>query len=204
METLATMAKAAAKKVKRSRRPRNIGEDDEYEPSDSGEGQSSIPASSPSRERRSKNNQDRQHPNAMRPDMNDSNMKNRYLFRNDDYFARYQAIKDKKVANCYYYKQKGVIPQWEEAKIEQYLNHWRWRSLIEFNEPYNELLVKTFYAHLLVNQQTLELSSYVGGKEIKFTWRDIANILGETRSLDRYEQVYIFGVWPPPPEESLN
>src|ERR1035438_202357 len=80
---------------------------------------------------------------------------NTYLFRNakahHNFIGQFQS---RKLAECYYFDKATVTfsPK-EDAKLLQYINHWNWENLLKCNEPYTELLTRTFYSNLLINDE---------------------------------------------------
>jgi hypothetical protein len=85
----------------------------------------------------------------------------------------------------------------ENQKLEEYLNRWNWRPIFECNEPYNETLIHVFYANIVKtgdDEIPWGFHTYVCGKPIDCTLPKMAEYLG---LVNDGEEVYLNNSWLP-------
>jgi hypothetical protein len=85
----------------------------------------------------------------------------------------------------------------ENEKLEEYLNRWNWRPIFECNERYNETLIHAFYANIVKtgdDEVPWGFHTYVCGKHIDCTLPKMAEYLG---LVNDGEEVYLNNSWLP-------
>jgi len=119
---------------------------------------------------------------------------NRYLFRNVSAFNTFVGrFQHRDLAQCYFFTKLQPIQEPESAKIEQYIDHYHWRSIIECQEEYTVILTRAFYANLIVTKKPYKLTSWIGGKELELSGENLALWLG---LVNTGEETYPLRKWP--------
>ena len=92
---------------------------------------------------------------------------NRYLFRDVSAFTNFLGrFQHRELTQCYFFTKLQPIQEPESTKIDQYINHYNWKSIIECQDEYTVILTRAFYANLVVKKKPFRVTSYIGGKEI--------------------------------------
>lgn len=68
---------------------------------------------------------------------------------------------NREIANCYYFTKFKIFGDLEDTRIEEYIDHWKWRSLIECDTQYTHILTKIFYANFLLIENLFLCTTYV-------------------------------------------
>ena len=127
---------------------------------------------------------------------------NTFLFRDHKAFTIFEGYASRKLCDPYFYKKLGSLPGWEKKRIEDYIDHWGMRGLVECNEPYHETIVKAFYANLLPLENEYGYETYIGGQQIMVTPSSISSALNLPNDAE-LEEIYVtHGSWPKAPEQT--
>ena len=120
---------------------------------------------------------------------------NTYLFRNPIAHTNFMGqFSDRKLSNCYYFNKASVTFSFpEDDKIIGFIRHWPWENLITCDEPYSEMITKTFYCNLTFSEDPFLVKSYVCGREIILSLDNVANWLG---LVNEGEKAYLLRNWP--------
>jgi len=119
---------------------------------------------------------------------------NRYLFKTVSEFNTFNGrFQHRELAQCYFFTKLQPIQEPESAKIDQYINHYNWKSIIECQDEYTVILTRAFYANLVVKKNPFRVTSYIGGKEIELSCENLAMWLG---LVNDGEETYPLRKWP--------
>ena len=119
---------------------------------------------------------------------------NRYLFRDVSEFNTFVGrFQHRELAQCYFFTKFQPIQEPESTKIDQYINHYNWKSIIECQDEYTVILTRAFYANLVVKKNPYRVTSYIGGKEIELSCANLAMWLG---LVNDGEETYPLRKWP--------
>lgn len=52
------------------------------------------------------------------------------------------SVINREIAQCYYFAKTKPIKNPDGARMEEYLDHWNWRSMIECDTPYTDMFTR--------------------------------------------------------------
>lgn len=104
------------------------------------------------------------------------NSENRYLFRDNMAYSRYiGGVINREIAQCYYFVQSTPIKNPDGSRIEEYIDYWNWRSMVECDTPYTDKLTMLFYTNLRISKNPFICTTYVCGKQINLSFENLAH-----------------------------
>lgn len=102
-------------------------------------------------------------------------------------------IGERKLANCHYFTKTHDFTNPEDERIDQYIDHWQWRPLIECNTQYTEMLTRLFYANFELIEEPFICTTYICGKLIHLSLENLAIWLNLPNS---GTEVHVHKKWP--------
>ena len=121
---------------------------------------------------------------------------NQYLFRNSLAFSQYHSsFKGRKVSDTYYFKEEtdNLLSQWEHDKIEQYMNFWSWKPLLELRRNFWVRPIQILYANMVETNEPYGVKTWMDGKEILIDAKVITDVL---HIEETGERAYVRYKWP--------
>ena len=114
---------------------------------------------------------------------------NKFLFKNTHSFRRYtKDFANKKISGTFYFREEETdkIEREEMDQIQGYIDHWKWRPLIECTQPYLDLVTKVLYSNMELISDPWGIKTYFGHIEITITMDTITQVLNIPQGEDKF------------------